>query len=505
MIEVGNMTGTGTAAATSAAAHVGVQLAGAVDEGAFRASLKASVGAAMSARTVALNVPVVARVAGTLSVDATQDAAGLNVAKTGATATVAPEVLQASVVVTSPVGRPVVEEPGGVADVLGAKVGSEDGAGSALLQRSVGAVAGAVREAGALAKPVESAVPAVAGARELKDGAGVLGKRIAGKSAEHVVATPGPESAAVAVAEGAGASAAMVAVPLVAPVLLVPVAVGATDAGPTQTGTAAAGGSEKVAKVGSPTGTVKAAGRDGKKVEGSASIVGKAGPGTGTGTGFVLPVAASGGGHAGKDGVAVPGALNAAGTVAVVGVVTSHAGVVGVAGGKVAANVERVSSAGGQGSGVASGPEVKTLAATPNLLEVGIDGGTHGWLRVRAEMAQTGEVTASMVASSAGQADTLRRELPAISTYLAGESVGVSSLVVNAAGGMAGAQDAAMSLGAGAQGSGPDGRAQQGSLGAQGGEAISGPEGVAGLDFGGAEMPAAVYANGSGGWLSVRV
>ena len=34
--------------------------------------------------------------------------------------------------------------------------------------------------------------------------------------------------------------------------------------------------------------------------------------------------------------------------------------------------------------------EVKTLAATPNVLEVGLSDGTHGWLKVRAQVGAGG-------------------------------------------------------------------------------------------------------------------
>jgi len=78
------------------------------------------------------------------------------------------------------------------------------------------------------------------------------------------------------------------------------------------------------------------------------------------------------------------------------------------------------------------GDAPQTLVATQNVLEVGITGGAHGWLRVRAELGQTGEVTASLVASNAGAADMLHKQLGAISAFLKSESVGVSSLAVTA-------------------------------------------------------------------------
>jgi hypothetical protein len=77
-------------------------------------------------------------------------------------------------------------------------------------------------------------------------------------------------------------------------------------------------------------------------------------------------------------------------------------------------------------SGTALG-EPRTLVTTSNVLEVGITGGAHGWLRVRAELEHTGEVTASLVASSAASADALHKELGAMSAYLKSEVVGVSS------------------------------------------------------------------------------
>ena len=163
-----------------------------------------------------------------------------------------------------------------------------------------------------------------------------------------------------------------------------------------------------------------------------------------------------------------------------------------------------------------AGTDLKTLVATPNVLEVGIASGTHGWLRVRAELGQMGEVTASVAAASAGAAEGLHKELPAISAYLAGERVGVSSLVVNAMEKGAGAQDAAMNNGAGAQtgtntgtNSGTSQRGQGSTAGKA--QAVSGAEGVSdegtAFDFGlsGVNLPAAVFANGSGSWLSVRV
>jgi hypothetical protein len=76
--------------------------------------------------------------------------------------------------------------------------------------------------------------------------------------------------------------------------------------------------------------------------------------------------------------------------------------------------------------------DTRTLVATPNVLEIGLTGGAHGWVRVRAEVGQTGEVQASLVASNAGAADALHKQLGDISAYLKNEAVAVSSLVVAA-------------------------------------------------------------------------
>ena len=158
--------------------------------------------------------------------------------------------------------------------------------------------------------------------------------------------------------------------------------------------------------------------------------------------------------------------------------------------------------------------EVHMLAAAPNVLEVGLASGAHGWLRVRAELGTGGELSAQVVTASAGAAESLHRELPALAAYLASEQVGLSSLTVNATEAGAGAQDAAMSSGAGWDGSGSDGggSARDGSRAGDGQATVamssddgSGFEalavGLGGPGFGIGTLRAA----GSGGWLSVRV
>lgn len=169
---------------------------------------------------------------------------------------------------------------------------------------------------------------------------------------------------------------------------------------------------------------------------------------------------------------------------------------------------------GGEGSAHAEMGAARMLVATPNVLEVGITGGAHGWLRVRAELEHTGEVTASLMASSAASAATLHRELSAMSAYLKSEAVGVSSLAVagvekSAAMQGLGSGASGAGTGAGTQGSGGGGRA-----GREGGEREAGSSAWAGFrdtasgfgaGYGIHAVPPALLASGVGGWLNVRV
>ena len=73
----------------------------------------------------------------------------------------------------------------------------------------------------------------------------------------------------------------------------------------------------------------------------------------------------------------------------------------------------------------------RTLTVTPTSIEVGIPGGSHGWLKLRAEMSTDGSIQASMSPSSLSHADELRRELPSLTMYLHQEQIPVSSLAVH--------------------------------------------------------------------------
>jgi hypothetical protein len=74
----------------------------------------------------------------------------------------------------------------------------------------------------------------------------------------------------------------------------------------------------------------------------------------------------------------------------------------------------------------------RMLTATPTALEVGIQSGTHGWLKVRAEMADSGVVNASVSAASSAGQEMLHREIPAMTAYLQEEKVAVNAIVVHA-------------------------------------------------------------------------
>ena len=72
-----------------------------------------------------------------------------------------------------------------------------------------------------------------------------------------------------------------------------------------------------------------------------------------------------------------------------------------------------------------------TLAATPTVLEVGVPGGTQGWLKIRAEIGEGGLVQASMSSSTHAGQDALHRDLPAINAFLESEHLQVSVQVAH--------------------------------------------------------------------------
>jgi hypothetical protein len=152
----------------------------------------------------------------------------------------------------------------------------------------------------------------------------------------------------------------------------------------------------------------------------------------------------------------------------------------------------------------------RTLSATPTALEVGIPDGTHGWLKVRAEMTDGGVVNASVSAASSASQEMLHRELPSLTAYLQSEKVAVNTVVVHPTA-STGAESRGHPTGteSGSSGQTPQrsnegGEQGQGSLKAtaEAAEDVAGYQGLHGISEDGT-LPLATYSDG-GSWLSVR-
>ncbi|HWW23427.1 MAG TPA: hypothetical protein VNY78_05950 [Edaphobacter sp.] len=148
----------------------------------------------------------------------------------------------------------------------------------------------------------------------------------------------------------------------------------------------------------------------------------------------------------------------------------------------------------------------RTLEATSTSLEVGVANGTHGWLKIRAEMTDGGVVNASVTATTSAGQEMLHRELPSLTAYLQQEQIGVGSVVLHTTA-AAGSQEFAggMERDAGRelmqQSDGREGESQQDASGTTFSD--SGEAYVQGGLSGMAEITTnTVYAGGS--WLSVR-
>jgi hypothetical protein len=161
---------------------------------------------------------------------------------------------------------------------------------------------------------------------------------------------------------------------------------------------------------------------------------------------------------------------------------------------------------GSGGVTVSAEPMPRTLSASPTVLEVGIPDGTHGWLKVRAEMADGGVVNASVSAASPASQEMLHRELPSLTAYLQSEKVAVNTVVVHPAA-STGPESRGSSTGpeSGASGQTPQGRNQ-------GGEQRQSPVNAATEDASnyqdlrgvGEDGALPLTAHEGGGWLSVR-
>jgi hypothetical protein len=149
----------------------------------------------------------------------------------------------------------------------------------------------------------------------------------------------------------------------------------------------------------------------------------------------------------------------------------------------------------------------RMLSATPNALEVGIQNGTNGWVRVRAEMTDGGSVNASVSAASPQGQEMLHRELPSLTAYLQQEKVTVNSVVVHVP-----VQAAVEARGSAGSDGGNDQMAQRGSEGGgqrQSGEGLSANEPERAMKYRTPSvdedgLPQLDAHSVGGGWLSVR-
>ncbi len=73
-----------------------------------------------------------------------------------------------------------------------------------------------------------------------------------------------------------------------------------------------------------------------------------------------------------------------------------------------------------------------TLSSSPTSLEVGVVSGTHGWLKIRAELNASGTIDASLTGTSTATTGKLHNDLPALSSFLQDEKVALGSLNVAA-------------------------------------------------------------------------
>lgn len=160
------------------------------------------------------------------------------------------------------------------------------------------------------------------------------------------------------------------------------------------------------------------------------------------------------------------------------------------------------------GVGASMGEAPRMLASTPTSLEVGVQDGMHGWLKIRAEMTESGTVNASVTTASATGQEMLHRELPALTAYLVGEKVAVNAVVVHAS--QATGADARSSSGMDSAGGQTSQRSNEGGERDQGSAktALSNPgeamtyRNLQGVDEDGS-LPLTGYGTG-GGWLNVR-
>lgn len=159
------------------------------------------------------------------------------------------------------------------------------------------------------------------------------------------------------------------------------------------------------------------------------------------------------------------------------------------------------------GSGGSADGMPRMLTATPTALEVGVQSGVHGWLKVRAEMTEGGVVNASVSATSTTGQQMLHSELPALTAFLQTEKVAVHSIAVHPTPPESRGGTTGMDGGSGGQTQqgGNDEARQQKEVARttfDGADEAMSYERLNGADDDGAS-PLATYVGG-GSWLSVR-
>jgi hypothetical protein len=149
----------------------------------------------------------------------------------------------------------------------------------------------------------------------------------------------------------------------------------------------------------------------------------------------------------------------------------------------------------------------RTFEATPTALEVGVTNGTHGWLKIRAEMVDGGVVNASVSATTTAGQEMLHRELPSLTAYLHEEQIGVSSVVVHATAVAGSREFGGMESDAGREQmqQRQEGESRRDAMGAASSDSGDGYF-RGGLSGAGEieEIAARAVYNGGGSWLSVR-
>jgi hypothetical protein len=166
--------------------------------------------------------------------------------------------------------------------------------------------------------------------------------------------------------------------------------------------------------------------------------------------------------------------------------------------------------AGGEAAQVNDGHRM--LSSTPTSLEVGVVNGSHGWLKIRAELTDGGTVNASVSAATSAGQEMLHRELPSLAAYLRSEGLGVNTVAVHATATATEARDFSGGVSGGEQ----HGQTQGGSQGGKAGQGVTGIDAdrleestsLVRVEGSGEDaLSSAVYGEGGlggGAWLSVR-